>query len=321
MSRVLRRLAFPLVLGIGFLAADPAGAQTGPTTTCAGLAEVVLPEPGIIPVIVTYMTNSKRPGDRIEDKLPRDRLRRAFAPDGEFNAIWRPHGVRFALAGFRTCEYTLGDAFDPPGRGAPRRDVPKPAVAFNSFFMPVLDALNTRRVRVGSELRVFRGLDLYLWWEIAGFPGYGIRPRFGRVNEETSRPLEPEQGRPGAVWMDRKCVGPSSIAPVDRCAGLFAHEAGHFLGLCHCCLSADLDPAFQKCVNYLKEAYCPGLGLAEPPGDSCSGELVARLMSATNPFTEACNLRLEECEIRTAQEGGRKVLQFGASGINSSPRR
>lgn len=294
---------------------------------CTNLEPVTLPASGVIPVIVTYMKNSRHTDDDVESKtagrtipgesvkvLSRDRLSRGFEPNGEFQRVWGPLGIRFALVGFRTCEYTLGPSQDNPR--SPRHDIPDPGFNFEKVFLKVLGDLNTREVQTDSGKVMFRGLDLYLWWLIEGStPGYGIRPRFGKANEESGLDNEPVLGRPGAVWLDTKCVGGTTMAPIDFCTGLFSHEAGHFLGLCHCCLRADVSALAQKCINYLKPAYCPGLRLAASGGPSCDGALDKRLMSATNSFTVADNFHIEPCEKDTALEGKEKLLKHGGNGI------
>jgi len=256
---------------------------------------------------VTYMKNSRRPGDDVETKLSKNRLRDGFARDGEFNTIWRPKGIELALIGFRACSYTLGGSVTPD-----RADVPKPDVkdVFENVFLRVLDH-NTRTIKRGAREVAFRGLDLYLWWRIAGFPGFGVRPRFGRELEESGGGNdEPLFGRRGAIWMDKECVGEGS------CPGLLAHEVGHFFGLCHCCHKADEDP---RCINGLKPEYCPGLGLRAPERVSCTAadmpDMPKRLMSATNPHSDPQRRDLSDCEVQTAHEGARKVLKVGANGL------
>jgi hypothetical protein len=295
---------------------------------CTELGPVTLPESGVIPVVVSYMKNSRHPEDDVESKtagnvipgasvnvLSRDRIRRGFEPNGEFHRVWGPLGIRFAVVGFRTCKYTLGLSQDPIPAN-PRRDIPDPGANFKPVFLRVLGDLNTTEVQTGSGKMMFRGLDLYLWWLIEGStPGYGIRPRFGKVNEESGRDDEPAYGRHGAVWLDTKCVGGTDMAPRDTCAGLFSHEAGHFLGLCHCCLRSDLSASAQKCINYLKPTYCPGLRLSTAGGPACGGQLDKRLMSATNPFTDENNFEVEPCEKDTALRGKEKVLRYGGNGI------
>jgi hypothetical protein len=282
------------------------------------------------------MKNSRHTDDDVESKtvggvipgasarvLSRDRIRQGFEPNGEFQRVWGPIGIHFALVGFRTCEYTLGSAADLVPGG--RHDIPDPNVGFNfdTVFLKVLGDLNTRQVEAGSGKVMFRGLDLYLWWRIqGGTSGYGIRPRFGKTNEESGREAELPLGRPGAVWLDTRCVGGTDIAPTsDSCAGLFSHEAGHFLGLCHCCFRADVKRSAQQCNNYLKPAYCPGLPLSTVDGPICGSDLAKhlkldkRLMSATNSSED--DFGVDRCEKDTALRGKEKVLRYGANGIGN----
>jgi hypothetical protein len=338
-----------MILGALLITLDLVGpvrsvhAETGSETPtfkadCTDLRPVTLPAPGVIPVVVSYMKNFHHPDDDVESRttgnivsgapvsvLSRDRIRRGFEPNGEFHWVWGPLGIRFALVGFRTCVYTLGPSHDPGGHNDPRnarRDIPDPGLNLERVFLKVLEDLNTTEVQADSGKVKFRGLDLYLWWEIEGPPGYGVRPRFGKVNEESGRDDEPAFGRRGAVWLDTKCVGGTDLAERDFCAGLFSHEAGHFLGLCHCCLKPHLGPSAQECFNYLKPGYCPGLPLAAAGAPKCEGELKKRLMSATNPLVVEVdstedNLRVEDCEKDTALEGKEKVLRYGGNGISS----
>ena len=293
-------------------ALDPAAAQSPTATpaitaTCTVTDEFPLPtSPEAVPVMVTYMRNSRRPGDDVETKLGKKRLRDGFVRDGEFNSIWGPKGIELALIGFRACSYSLGGDFEPDPRN-PRPDVPKPDAAFESVFLRVLRDHNTRTIKRGGREIGFHGLDLYLWWDIAGSPGFGVRPRFGREEEVLGRGnAEPLFGRPGAIWMDKECV------EQRRCPAVLAHEVGHFFGLCHCCHDAAEDP---RCINALKPEYCPGLGFRTPERISCTiDDVQKRLMSATNPHDDPRRRVLADCEVETAREGARRVLKFGANG-------
>ncbi len=318
------RWVFLLILVLGLVA--PALAQEQPLTATCDSVEwepVVGQGSAVIPVVVTYMVYTRRASDDtaiFATNLGKQRLRRGFAADGEFNRIWGPKGIRFVLAGFRTCSFTLSKSVDPSDPNNPLAPqsftgIPNPDSddeTFNNVFIGTLMLLNTREMQVDGRSVAFRGMDLYLWWRMASYPGYGVRPRFGK-DDESQRPNEPSQGRPGAVWMGTPCATDS--VP-DTCAGYFAHEAGHFLGLCHCCHNATES---LTCFNYLKPGYCPGLGhFQEVPRESCNGDLGNRLMAATNPFTKTSEefVRLEECEVETARAGMEKVLRFGANGVS-----
>lgn len=309
-------MALGALAGPNLSAARPPTGEPAIRATCTVTDEFPLStSPDTIPVMVTYMTNSRRTRDDVEPTLPKDRLVNGFAREGEFNSIWGPKGIELALVGFRTCSYTLGPTFDPDPK-YPRATVPKPDASLDTVFLKLLRDHNTRTVKDGSGTVPFRGLDLYLWWDIADYPGYAVRPRYGRDDEAPGSDNEPVGGRPGAVWMDKECVG-----SYDSCAALLAHEVGHFLGLCHCCHKETENP---QCINGLRPGYCPGLGVSAPRRVSCATSAMGkRLMSATNPHTDPAHRGLLECEVQEAQEGARKVLKFGANGIEkkSEPKR
>lgn len=298
---------------LGSVAAQSPNETPAITATCTMTDAFPLPaDPKAIPVMVTYMKNSRRASDDVETKLGKRRLRDGFARDGEFNSIWGPKGIELALIGFRACSYTLGGDSE-RNLATPRPSVPKPDAAFEPVFMRVLRDHNTRTIKRDGREIAFHGLDLYLWWDIAGSPGFGVRPRFGREEEALGRgTAEPPSGRPGAVWMDKECVEQRS------CPGILAHEVGHFLGLCHCCHLATEEP---RCINGLKPEYCPGLGFRAPERISCTiGDVLKRLMSATNPHNDPLRRELLDCEVETAREGAQKVLKFGANGLPTGGR-
>jgi hypothetical protein len=315
------RWALLLILVLGLVAT--AAAQEQPLTATCNNVEfepVASLDPAVIPVMVTYMVYNRREredNDIFSAKLSTERLRRGFAADGEFNRIWGPKGIRFVLAGFRTCLFTLSKDIDPSDRNNPLAPeftgIPDPNSTdkiFNGLFLGTLKLLNTSEMQVDGRKVAFRGMDLYFWWRMTSYPGFGVRPRFGK-NDESQKPNEPRQGRPGAVWMGTPCA----TIGKDKCAGYFAHEAGHFLGLCHCCHGA---VESLSCFNYLKPDYCPGLGrFEEVPRQPCTGDLDNRLMSATNPFRKmsAKFVRIKACEVKTARAGMKKVLRFGANGV------
>lgn len=295
-------------------------AQPPAAEPCTDLGVVTLPEPGVVPVVVTYMKNSRRPDDNVESKkLSRGRMTQGFQPDGEFQRVWGPLGIRFALLGVRTCTYTLDHPSQDPDLQNPRHDVPNPGGNFNTVFMKFLRKFNMREIQTASGKVKFRGMDLYLLWQIEGTDaGYGIRPRFGKVNEESGLPNEPVRGKPGAVWLDTKCVANADMTPEDFCSAAFSHEAGHFFGLCHCCLRSDSSATAQKCRNFLRPRYCPDPSLFSASPPECGDDFDDRLMSATNTFETRHNLGVKPCEKTTALAGKEKVLKHGANWMGGS---
>jgi hypothetical protein len=95
---------------------------------------------------------------------------------------------------------------------------------------------------IGSVKKPFVGLDLYLWWNIQD-SGKGFATRWRRGD-----------GGRGAAWMDRDCL------TENNCERVFAHEAGHFLGLCHVC-APEASPERAK-------SWCQ-CGLANHPLPTC----------------------------------------------------
>jgi hypothetical protein len=281
--------------------------------TCTDLGPATLPPRDVVPVVVSYMQNSRRPDDDVTKRLSQERLRRAFEPSGEFNAVWSAHGIRFALAGFRTCRYTLDPSQDRPEA---RPDIPDPELNLTGVFLKVLQDNNTRAVKVGPDTVAFRGVDLYVWWDIQHRSGYGVRPRFGKTNEESGRRDELKNGRVGGIWIGARCGEVSPDHQKDTCAGVFAHEAGHFLGLCHCCHQVVERGNSPVCFNYIRPSYCPGLGPSS--GVDCGVDDESRLMSATNLFTSPVKLQVKDCEKDAALLGKEKVLKFGANGVRHS---
>jgi hypothetical protein len=322
-----RGLFMVLVLALGVAApvgapavasgARAAGtAQPLLTATCRDVELASPPDPDVIPVVVTYMVSQRRPQEDIRTIFTLEWIRKAFKPDGKFNLIWSPKDIRFALAKVRTCEFTLDESVN-ESRGIPDPDT---GDYFGTLFIPTLKTYNTRTLQIGNKRVKFHGLDLYLWWKMRSYAGYGVRARFGPSEEEPQRPPEQRQARAGGIWMDKQCVKPN---PSDAtCAGLFAHEAGHFLGLCHCCHKDLQEGAPLNCFNYLKSEYCPGLGgLDQGPGHSCiDGDLGKRLMSAVNSFKGVSegaldSVQIEDCEVKAAQIVREKVLRLGANGV------
>ena len=139
------RWALLLVLVLG-LATGVAAGERPLTATCdaAELEPVARPDPAVIPVMVTYMIYNRQASEDLDifsTKLGKERLRKGFAPDGEFNRIWGPKGIRFTLTGFRTCRYSLSkeiDASDPTNPIAPSfTGIPNPDATATDLQRPL----------------------------------------------------------------------------------------------------------------------------------------------------------------------------------------
>jgi len=294
--------------------AEAAGPAQLLTATCRDLESASSLDADAVPVVVTYMVSNRLPRDDVSTVFTLDRMRKGFKPAGEFNRIWGPKGITFALAKIRACQFTL-DASVNESIGIPDPDTGN---FFQTLFIPTLKAYNTRTLQIGGERVDFHGLDLYLWQKMRGYPGYGVRPRFGLSEEKSQRPDEPREGRAGGIWMDSRCT---KLDNMDTCAGYFAHEVGHFLGLCHCCRLGTGEGPPLKCFNYLTADYCESLLVNESPRDSCNiADLGKRLMNAANAFPGVStgsldSVRIEACEVVEAQAVREKVLRLGANGV------
>jgi hypothetical protein len=143
------------------------------------------------------------------------------------NAVWAPAGILFYLHRLEDCEYSLDDfPVQPPPATAPpatTRDevTPWPMADCQTRFRHINSTYNDPDVK---------GLDAYLWARLEGdVLGYA-----GRHKSDWPSP------GPGAVWIDRKCAGGGAIE--RSCERVLAHEIGHFLRLCHICVTKTTPP-------------------------------------------------------------------------------
>lgn len=199
----------------------------------------------VLPVIVHYMksTGPNHAGNDIAGVFTESWLSSYFDEHGFANdTIWRQANIRLFLHVVEICDY------DPVFTG----QIPNQAEEIGSPSAGSTGPARFRRVNDAYNYRKVSGLDLYFWWEISGrVVGHG-KPHRLSSGETTT----------GAVWVDRQCLATPSIA--EQCRHLIAHEAGHFLGLCHVCkLSGDSQTGCTSCVP----AFCelPDCGSPEAP--------------------------------------------------------
>jgi hypothetical protein len=145
----------------------------------------------------------------VEKIFSTGKLQKLLAPDGRINTIWKQAGIFFFLYRLERCVYSLQDFF--PGESNESVEgIPYPLNDCQRLF---------RRINRAYNFSQIHGLDFYIWWKIWGTTGYAAQHRKDG----------PSPG-PGAIWVDTDC-------PDQDCGLILAHEAGHFLGLCHICVT------------------------------------------------------------------------------------
>ncbi len=229
----------------------------------------------VLPVVVHYMKSTRHPGNDVSQTFPPGVLKSFLTPSGTINDTWRAAGVRLVLALIEECQYDPGDFG--LAAGSPET-ITSPALAGTTAnidrFLTVV-----RRYNYHPTL----GLDLYLWWDLTDGPsqrvwGYARPYILSNLTKST-----------GAVWIDRQCLTETDVAPT--CPGIFAHEIGHFLGLCHTCGSPS---PCTRCVG------------ASPP--ACPTATDGRLMYPFLPH----GATLSACERQaSADQARRRGIQLG----------
>jgi hypothetical protein len=181
------------------------------------------PTVGNFPVVVHVMQNAGFPANNVQneqDGFPTATIKQYFDPDGDFNRIWTQQqtGIRFVLVKVETCDYTIQQVGAGLGFTVNTPDMPEPVANGLTLAKRVIDIYNATTYKVNGVPGAFPGLDVYLFWDIRNASGFGAP--FNR----------PSDGKRGAIWVDRECLEPG-----NHCDRQFAHEVGHFLGLCHVC--------------------------------------------------------------------------------------
>jgi len=277
------------------LSPDTASAQENPCTALddPDLAAAAEQSPSLtsFPVIAHYMLHEpsgKKPDG--PDGFSQQRLKTFFAADGAFNKVWAAKGIRFVLVGLNTCKYKR-TSFPALQRFSEQVQMPDPTSlqSMRTLFGQVGDIYNARDYKVGGATRPFLGLDLYLWVRIDGAQGYA---------------LSGNTARPGAVWLDKECLGGGD----HECERLFAHEAGHFFGLCHVCtlLRAETNPT--AC-----DQHCPasaGAGRALPNCKDPGNVPATSNWSDASLMADDAGTSLAACEVEFARTKAKSILRI-----------
>jgi hypothetical protein len=202
------------------------------------------------------------------------------------------------LVGIETCKYNVRTL--DPTFSTNREPFPNPGNAPN-LALAVFKRYHASHYQVGTGVRPFKGLDLYLFWGIEDVSGYGTSPKF-KTLASGAQAIRTK----GGAFLDGDCQDPTNDPPGpagDGCRRAFAHEAGHFLALCHCC-NTGLGTITQ--VSTCTTSYCPDVATAGATVPDCSSSTSysSRLM-ATNWGHDG----LTSCEIMQATGTALLILQ------------
>jgi hypothetical protein len=227
------------------------------------------------PVVVHYMKDARETGTMsvAEAFFPKEKLKKFFREDGEFNRVWWKNNnqkIKFVLVGLETCGYK---AFWPdPG------PVPASVPVSDSVMRQIGKDYNVVQYELANGSQPFRGLDLYIWPEIVG--GFG---GYARSSAAIKRP---------SVWLTRDCLVDSK----PSCDSKFAHEVGHFFGLCHVCALRPPEKAPGTCKQ-----TCPSAVVAGKALPVCADS--EKALMADNLGT-----KLKPCEVAFAVNNAMGVL-------------
>jgi hypothetical protein len=202
----------------------------------------------VLPVIVHYMKSTDpRHGDNDVTAVFRQPLLRRYFSGRSFinGTVWRQADIRLFLHRIEVCRYDPAFTGQLPNQP---EEIPSPSAGSDG---PEL----FRRVNSAYNYQIVPGLDLYVWWEIGGLVVGHARPYHLSSGAATT----------GAVWVDTQCLNTPEMAA--RCERLIAHEAGHFLGLCHVCkVAGDSESQCTACVPSFPQL--PDCASSDAPRDS-----------------------------------------------------
>lgn len=221
-----------------------------------------------IPVVVHALQHRDFPEDDILDgrkAFSLETIKGYFEPGGEFNKIWSANhtGLRFTLVRVERCLYRIPHTLAPDPEN--QHDIPQPGGAGLDWIKRTMDRLNARTYSVDGAQKPFVGLDVYLVWSLKNASGYGAR--FKR----------PGDGKRGAILVDRECLGSR-----NHCDRQFAHEVGHFLSLCHLCVTLT---ELQGGEKRKPPTWCECLD-ARTPRDDCGSDQQKCIMHPLAEGTE-----------------------------------
>jgi hypothetical protein len=231
----------------------------GSALACDGEALFENTAPGVpaldnIPVVVHALQHRDFPDDDILDAqkaFSLETIKGYFEPGGEFNKIWSANhtGLRFTLVRVERCRYRIPHTLAPNPED--QHDIPQPGGSGLDWIKRAMDRLNARTYTVDGTPKPFAGLDVYLAWSLRNASGYGAR--FKR----------PGDRKRGAILVDRECLGSG-----NHCDRQFAHEVGHFLSLCHVCVTqAELQGGEKR----KPRTWCECLD-AHTPREDCTSD-------------------------------------------------
>jgi hypothetical protein len=269
--------------------ATPAFAQLGTderdkckTIADAGVkaaADQTTPALATFPVVVHYMkhaTEGRGPEESVaRDLFPLDDVKTFFQENGQFNRVWgkKHRKVTFVLVGIETCTYS-----------GPK--IPEATAA-------ILD--DKGRAYNGSHLRLangkkFQGLDLYVW---AGIHLGGTDIQVAGFSRSVAAVKHP------AVWLGPDCRQGQSL-----CDTKFAHEVGHFFGLCHVCFATEPEKNPDTCLQ-----TCPLEARARQDLEPCDNpDPDKRAKFKPQLMADQDGVDLQACELSFAVDNATKIL-------------